>query len=271
MGLQNSVKDFHHKHGFPIEHRLEECPVDSNMRHALLAHGDKLVGLSKQMLVMAKSDDYKGDFRPLRAHLMLEELGETLRAMAVCDEIGTLDGLADLMYVTLGTGVVFDLPVDAAFVEVHRSNMTKAVQVNDPDKIRLRDKGPDYVPPDLRAVLEDYRYGCGQPEVVCLCGSTKFKDQFISENRRLTLEGKIVLSVGFFGHTDGMPDPATKAGLDLLHLRKIDLADRVRVINVGGYVGEGTGREIAYAKKLGKPISYLEAEVFNGQARPAGV
>ena len=160
MGLQQSVKDFHHKHGFPVGRSLNG-PFDeyNQMHRTLLAHGDKLVGMSKQLLVMAKSEDFKDDPRPLRAHLMLEELGETLRAMANKDEIETLDGLADLVYVVLGTGVTFDLPVDDAFAEVHRSNMTKAVQVSDPDKIRLRDKGPDYVPPDIEGVLKSHRDG----------------------------------------------------------------------------------------------------------------
>jgi hypothetical protein len=98
------------------------------------------------------------------------------------------------------------------------------------------------------------------PSVVCLCGSTRFKDQFQEIERQLTLAGKIVLSTGgIFGHVEGIdPDGPVKAMLDQLHLHKIDLADEVFIINVGGYVGESTAREIAHARRTGKTICYLE-------------
>lgn len=99
------------------------------------------------------------------------------------------------------------------------------------------------------------------PEIVCLCGSTRFKQEFIQENFKLTMAVKIVLTVGWFSHTDGevcTPTADEKIALDQLHLRKIDKADSVRVVNVGGYIGESTTNEIAYAEKTGKPITYLE-------------
>jgi hypothetical protein len=100
-----------------------------------------------------------------------------------------------------------------------------------------------------------------KPEVITLCGSTRFKDQYLQAQTDLTLEGKIVISVGLFGHVD-FKDMSyeTKAMLDVLHLRKIDISDGIYVINVGGYIGESTHREIEYAKKNGKMISYLENE-----------
>jgi hypothetical protein len=99
------------------------------------------------------------------------------------------------------------------------------------------------------------------PRVVCLCGSTKFKQEFIDANFRETMAGKIVLTVGWFSHSDGniyTPTQAEKVALDELHKRKIDLADEVLVINVGGYIGESTKSEIDYAERTGKPITYLE-------------
>lgn len=100
------------------------------------------------------------------------------------------------------------------------------------------------------------------PEIVCLCGSTRFMDAFHAENRRLSLEGRIVLTVEivtYDGATDPQrADPKQKAMLDELHLRKIDLADRVHVLNVGGYVGESTAQEIEYAEQQGKVITWLE-------------
>lgn len=97
-----------------------------------------------------------------------------------------------------------------------------------------------------------------RPEVVCLCGSTRFIDTFAEQYGRLTDEGKIVLTVGrVVPQSEQALGSPRKAALDTLHLRKIDLADRVLVLNVGGYVGPSTRREIAYAKERGKPIDLL--------------
>lgn len=128
-----------------------------------------------------------------------------------------------------------------------------------------------------------------KPVVVCLCGSTRFKDAFAAAAREETLAGRIVLSVGLFGHTDpalAAACPAcrgcgttaagavcpfcqgdktvfdqaspVKAMLDELHLRKIDLADEVLVVSECGYVGESTSREVAYAAEAGKKVRWLE-------------
>lgn len=98
-----------------------------------------------------------------------------------------------------------------------------------------------------------------RPVIVCLCGSTRFVEAYRDANRRETLAGRIVLSVGFFGHGgDGPLSEKAKRRLDDLHKRKIDLADEVLVLNVGGYVGESTKGEIAYATARGKRVRYLE-------------
>ncbi len=134
-----------------------------------------------------------------------------------------------------------------------------------------------------------------RPKIVVLCGSTRFQDEYIEANRSETLNGNIVLSVGMFGHQEGIDmDGPVKKMLDELHLRKIDLADEVLVLNVCRlrcskcqtwienecypacdcqekkklwekredyleipYIGESTRREIAYAELHGKPIRYL--------------
>ena len=97
-------------------------------------------------------------------------------------------------------------------------------------------------------------------KVLTLCGSTRFKEQFIEIQKKLTLEGNIVISVGAFGHcgdnevwTDGK-----KAMLDRMHLAKIDLADEIFVINVDNYIGDRTRNEIEYAKSKGKRVRFLE-------------
>ena len=97
-------------------------------------------------------------------------------------------------------------------------------------------------------------------KIVTLCGSTRFKEQFIEAQKQLTLDGCIVISVGLFGHSgdEEVWKPGTKEMLDEMHLRKIDLADEIFVINVGGYIGESRRRENAYAEKTGKKGNYLE-------------
>ena len=97
-------------------------------------------------------------------------------------------------------------------------------------------------------------------KVITLCGSTRFKDEFLEAQKRLTLEGNVVITVGLFGHSgdDVVWTEGVKDMLDRQHLAKIDLADQIFVINVGGYIGDSTRREIAYAEFKGKSISYLE-------------
>ena len=103
--------------------------------------------------------------------------------------------------------------------------------------------------------------------VITLCGSTRFKDAFMEAQKRLTLEGNIVISVGLFGHAgdaevwENMDEGTltkTKEMLDDMHKRKIDMADEIFVINVGGYIGSSTRSEIEYTKATGKEIRYLE-------------
>lgn len=100
----------------------------------------------------------------------------------------------------------------------------------------------------------------GNYRIITLCGSTKFRDDFIAEQKRLTLEGNIVISVGLFGHSGDSEvwTDATKMMLDDMHLRKIDLADEIFVINKNGYIGSSTRNEIDYARKSNKPVRYLE-------------
>ena len=99
----------------------------------------------------------------------------------------------------------------------------------------------------------------GKYKVITLCGSTKFKDEFIEAQKRLTLEGNIVISVGLFGHSgdNEVWNDGTKEMLDDMHKRKIDMADEIFVINVGGYIGTSTRSEIEYAERTGKIIKFL--------------
>ena len=107
----------------------------------------------------------------------------------------------------------------------------------------------------------------GKYPVITLCGGTRFKDAFMETQKRLTLDGNIVISVGLFGHSgdievwDGMDEGTlskTKEMLDDMHKRKIDMADEIFVINVGGYIGDSTRSEIEYAEMHDKKVRYLE-------------
>jgi DNA repair exonuclease SbcCD ATPase subunit len=96
--------------------------------------------------------------------------------------------------------------------------------------------------------------------IVCLCGSVRFKDEYIMQTERFTLEGNIVLSVGLYMPTPAQElHPDVKVKLDWLHKRKIDLCDFVFVINPGNYIGKSTRSEIDYALSLGRPVKYLES------------
>lgn len=100
----------------------------------------------------------------------------------------------------------------------------------------------------------------GKYKVITLCGSTRFKDEFLEIQKRLTLEGNIVISVGLFGHSgdNEVWADGTKEMLDDMHKRKIDMADEIFVINVGGYIGNSTRSEIGYAYATNKVVRYLE-------------
>jgi hypothetical protein len=105
-----------------------------------------------------------------------------------------------------------------------------------------------------------------EAKVITLCGSIKFEAEFAEVNRRLTMEGCVVISLGMFSLPDQPGYDWTAASSDLkgrlagVHFRKIRMADEVYIVDPGGYVGESTRREIAYAESLGKPVRYLSRE-----------
>ena len=106
----------------------------------------------------------------------------------------------------------------------------------------------------------------GEARVITLCGSTRFEAEFAEVNQRLTMDGCVVISLGMFSLPD-LPDydwsvdPSDLKGrLGGIHLQKIRMADEVFIVDPGGYVGESTRREIAYATSLGKPVRYLSRE-----------
>lgn len=152
--MMDMVRAFHAKLGLSRDQRLTELEPRSD----LIEQGRELVrmsGVLERLMVKEKN----ADKRILRAHLMVEELGELLIKMGECDEVETLDGLADLLYVLIGSAVTMDLPLGVAFAEVHQSNMSKEQQPTDESKDRVRSKGPNYKPPNIAELLKLHREG----------------------------------------------------------------------------------------------------------------
>lgn len=123
-----------------------------------------------------------------------------------------------------------------------------------PDKPRLQDNSKDW-----------YTTTPARPVVVCLCGSTRFRAAFEAANWQETLAGKIVLQPGQYthslpagGHKEQVLGPEVSAQLEALYFRKIEMAQEVLVLNVGGYIGSSTAREIVHALELGKVVRCLE-------------
>lgn len=129
-----------------------------------------------------------------------------------------------------------------------------------PDQIETDDGNglPCYEAAPATVDLDACRHGLAAP-IVVICGSTRFRAELEAANRELTLAGNIVLAPGVFVHAGDEVTNAQKIALDVLHLEKIRLASAVYVVNPGGYVGRSTGAEIRYAKRLGKPVTYLTA------------
>lgn len=96
-----------------------------------------------------------------------------------------------------------------------------------------------------------------KPTVVCMCGSTRFKEDFLKWNKLLTLKGWIVLMPGVFGHAGDDVTVQQMIQLDQLHRRKIAMSDVVFVVDKDNYIGVSTRAEIDLAKALDIPVIYL--------------
>lgn len=107
--------------------------------------------------------------------------------------------------------------------------------------------------------------------IVCLCGSTKFKQQYEEQSRLEGVKGKIVLTCSQFSHTDKhlLLTDQQKEEFDALHKDKIALADEIFIIDVNDYIGSSTRSEIDFALTLGKPIRYWSRENSLNLAREA--
>lgn len=131
----------------------------------------------------------------------------------------------------------------------------------------------EYKPKEYEEVLKEngfemdkMKYKPREHKVITLCGSTKFKEDFLRKQEELTLKGYIVLSVGVFVHDNNIEvTEEQKVELDKIHKDKIRMSDAIYVINRDNYVGESTKSEIEFAKELNKTIIYMEEEEKYGK------
>ena len=148
------VRSFHRKQKFPCDKDLTSYKDDEETTSYLNDIASEILTSATMMENRMKREDHY-DLRIARAQLMIEELGEIILGLANCDEVLTLDGLGDLAFVTIGTAVSFGLPLSEGLEEVCESNLTKSPHKKDDS--RVRDKGPDYRPPNLRKVMALHR------------------------------------------------------------------------------------------------------------------
>ncbi len=153
--MYDKVKEFHKKHSFPIENSLS-THCNSLSTEALEYLAEKLEIQVRSIKMIARESSRLGDERLYRAYLILEEVQEAVEALANGNEVLLADALGDLEYVTQGTAVTYNIPLAAIFDEIHKSNMTKMMRDVETNP-RMRDKGSDYVPPDIKELIERNR------------------------------------------------------------------------------------------------------------------
>lgn len=151
---EDLVRDFHTKFNFPNNAELHK-QNSQQVTEACREVGEILSALSEKLRLAAMIGQEYNDHRLYRLFLMTEELGEAAEALAERNFIDLADALGDLEYVTVGTGVTYQMPSSKIFAEIHRSNMTKSRTVDD---LRMRSckKGADYSPPDLEGLMEQH-------------------------------------------------------------------------------------------------------------------
>ena len=131
----------------------------------------------------------------------------------------------------------------------------KLVRDKIPEEInKIEGRKANYKILDEEEYQKDKKYN-----IITLCGSINFKDEFLKVQEKLVLKGNIVFTPNFFDNIKKEEiSLETKEMLDKMHKQKINMSDEIYVINQGGYIGESTKLEIEYAKSKGKKITYLE-------------
>ena len=157
------VMNFHKKYGFYMYRilHLELYPDDPNATLLLTILESNISNIAKEMETLAAESSKRGDERLHCAQLIAEEAGEVMKALLNGDEVECADALGDLLYVTIGTAVTYGIPIEEVFNEIHKSNMTKIRNPNDPNDSRMRKKDPHdgYIKPDISKAIKEGRHG----------------------------------------------------------------------------------------------------------------
>lgn len=132
--------------------------------------------------------------------------------------------------------------------------------------VHLFKEGDEAAAEEVEETVKAIKMRPTMPIITCLCGSTRFWKAFREASLIETMMGKIVLSTGsmsgsdddHFSHLPAETWEPLKVKLDTLHFRKIELADRVLILNVQDYIGESTTRELNHARSLGKIVMWWE-------------
>ena len=153
--MQSAIKklrQFHEKHRFPLDKNLSHyCDKEHGLM--LLEIADAIFQITTNLENYLKNN--VNELRLHRTHLILEEAAEAIQAMGLGNELELMDGLSDLLFVTIGTSETFGLPTEQGLDEVCDSNLTKAVRK--PEDVRLRDKGNSFMPPDMKRILKQWK------------------------------------------------------------------------------------------------------------------
>lgn len=112
-----------------------------------------------------------------------------------------------------------------------------------------------------------------KPKVVVLCGSSRFVDimavtaWIIEREEKAITMGLHLLPIWYRSSISNKPIPdhlaeheGVSSVMDWLHLRKIDLADEIFVVNFNDYIGESTTNEVKYAQSLEKKIRWYKSD-----------
>lgn len=110
---------------------------------------------------------------------------------------------------------------------------------------------------------------------ITLCGSTRFKDEFVRYNTELSLRGHVVYSIAWAKEDESSAgsgikmDEKTKQNLDLVHLAKILNSDMIVIVSDGSnYVGDSTRREIVWAQMNGKAVAWGLKQLIENWVAP---
>lgn len=99
-------------------------------------------------------------------------------------------------------------------------------------------------------------------KVITICGSMRYSKEMMKIAEELELkEGYAVIQCVY--NVDGQKYEGIDASiLDKIHRKKIDISDAIYVVNINGYIGESTRKEIEYANNNGKEVIYHEKIVL---------